>query len=68
VPTTPNPTSGFIVMVPKSEIIELDMTVDDALRMIFSLGVVVPTWRAGQIGELPLKGPEGGPPSGRESR
>jgi uncharacterized membrane protein len=58
VPTTPNPTSGFIVMVPRSEIIELDMTVDDALKMIFSLGVVVPTWRAGQA-ELPLAPADG---------
>lgn len=45
VPTTPNPTSGFIVLVPKSEVIELEMTVDEALRMIISLGVVVPDWR-----------------------
>ena len=49
VPTTPNPTSGFILMVPKSEIIELDMSVDDALKMIISLGVVVPEWRARQL-------------------
>ncbi|NNF50882.1 MAG: DUF502 domain-containing protein [Gammaproteobacteria bacterium] len=45
VPTTPNPTSGFIVMVPRADVIELDMTVDAALRMIISLGVVVPEWR-----------------------
>lgn len=57
VPTTPNPTSGFIVMVPRSEVIELDMAVDDALKMIFSLGVVVPTWRADQAAGLPLKAP-----------
>lgn len=44
VPTTPNPTSGFIVMVPKNEVLELDMSVDAALRMIISLGVVVPPW------------------------
>lgn len=62
VPTTPNPTSGFIVMVPRSEIIELDMTVDDALKMIFSLGVVVPTWRADQAAKLPLKPPPGRSP------
>ena len=59
VPTTPNPTSGFIVMVPRNEIIELDMAVDDALKMIFSLGVVVPTWRHDQTAELPLKAPPG---------
>ena len=42
VPTTPNPTSGFILFVPRSDIIELDMSVEDALKMIISLGVVVP--------------------------
>lgn len=42
VPTTPNPTSGFIVLVPREEIIEMDMSVEDALRMIISLGVVSP--------------------------
>lgn len=45
VPTTPNPTSGFIVMVPRDELIELDMSVDEALKMIVSLGIVVPAWR-----------------------
>jgi uncharacterized membrane protein len=43
VPTTPNPTSGFIFMVPRSEVIELDMSVDDAMKMIVTLGVVTPT-------------------------
>ena len=43
VPTTPNPTSGFFLMVPKSEVIELDMTVDAALKYIVSMGVVAPT-------------------------
>ena len=42
VPTTPNPTSGFIVMVPKEEIVELTMTVDAAMKMIITCGVVVP--------------------------
>lgn len=45
VPTTPNPTSGFIVMVPREDVIELEMSVDAALRMIISLGVVVPQWQ-----------------------
>ena len=44
VPTTPNPTSGFFIMVPKDEVIELDMEVDDGLKMIISAGVVVPPW------------------------
>ena len=42
VPTTPNPTSGFFIMVPKEDVIELDMSVDDGLRMIISMGSVVP--------------------------
>jgi uncharacterized membrane protein len=58
VPTTPNPTSGFIIIVPKKDVIVLDMDVDEALKMIISLGVVIPTWRNDQIGELPLVMPE----------
>lgn len=42
VPTTPNPTGGYFVMVPKSAVIELDMTVDEALKYIISMGVVAP--------------------------
>ncbi len=42
VPTTPNPTSGFFLMMPKSDVIELDMTVDEALKYIISMGVVAP--------------------------
>ena len=44
VPTTPNPTSGFLLMVPPEDVIELEMSVDDALKMIISLGVIVPPW------------------------
>jgi len=42
IPTTPNPTSGFIVIVPRSEVIELSMSVDAAMKMIVTLGVVAP--------------------------
>ena len=42
IPTTPNPTSGFIVMVPSSEVVELQMTVDSAMKMIITCGVVMP--------------------------
>lgn len=42
VPTTPNPTSGFFLMVPKKDIVELDMSVDEGLKMIISMGVMVP--------------------------
>ncbi|MEM7764446.1 MAG: DUF502 domain-containing protein [Pseudomonadota bacterium] len=48
VPTTPNPTSGFIIMVPVDEAIVLDMEVEAALKMIISLGVVVPDWAPGK--------------------
>ena len=58
VPTTPNPTSGFIIVVPRSDVIELDMSVDEAAKLIMSLGVVVPTWSKQQTAELPLKMPE----------
>jgi uncharacterized membrane protein len=44
IPTTPNPTSGFFIMVPRSDVIELDMNVDDGLKMIISAGVMVPEW------------------------
>ena len=44
VPTTPNPTSGFLLMVPEQDVIELEMSVDEALTMIISLGVIVPPW------------------------
>lgn len=51
VPTTPNPTSGFFLMVPKADVLELDMSVEDALKYLISMGVVAPT-------TLPVKTPE----------
>ena len=45
VPTTPNPTSGFFLMLPRSRVHELDMTVDEALKYIISMGVVAPRQR-----------------------
>jgi uncharacterized membrane protein len=59
VPTTPNPTSGFIIVVPKKDTIELDMEVEEAVKLVMSLGVVVPTWSGDATKELPLKLPEG---------
>jgi uncharacterized membrane protein len=60
VPTTPNPTTGFIVLVPRDEVTHLDMTVDEAFKMLLTLGVVVPKWT-----NKPLDGrlapPEPGP-------
>ncbi|HEY5930834.1 MAG TPA: DUF502 domain-containing protein [Burkholderiales bacterium] len=42
IPTTPNPTSGFFLMMPKADVIELDISVDAALKYIISMGVVPP--------------------------
>lgn len=42
VPTTPNPTSGFLVVAPQKDLIELDMSVEDAIKLVVSVGVVVP--------------------------
>ncbi|WP_051241469.1 DUF502 domain-containing protein [Stappia stellulata] len=50
-PTTPNPTSGFLLFVPREEIIELDMTVEAAAKLVISAGLVSPDWDT----VLPLK-------------
>ncbi len=42
VPTTPNPTGGYFVIVPRKDVIELDITVDQALKYVISMGVVPP--------------------------
>ena len=42
VPTTPNPTSGFFLMLPAADVIKLAMSVDEALKYIISMGVVAP--------------------------
>jgi len=42
VPTTPNPTSGFFLMMPRADVVELRMSVDEALKYIISMGVVAP--------------------------
>jgi uncharacterized membrane protein len=41
-PTTPNPTSGFFLMMPRADVVELDMSVDEALTYVISMGVVAP--------------------------
>jgi uncharacterized membrane protein len=43
VPTTPNPTSGLIVYVPMSQVRETDMSVDGAMKMVVTMGIVMPT-------------------------
>jgi uncharacterized membrane protein len=54
VPTTPNPTGGYFIMLPRSKVRELDMSVDEALKYIISMGVVAPR------GTVPL--PPSSPP------
>jgi len=52
VPTTPNPTSGFLVFVANEDIIELTMTVEDGIKFIISVGIVTPEYHQGKILEL----------------
>lgn len=52
VPTTPNPTSGFLLMLPRHEVVELEMSVGDGMKMIISGGAVVPPWPAQKTPEL----------------
>ncbi|OOG25605.1 hypothetical protein B1C78_06475 [Thioalkalivibrio denitrificans] len=59
VPTTPNPTSGFVIMVPRDEVVELDMSVEDGLKFVMSLGVVSPKWPPPH---LPESGAQVAPP------
>jgi len=56
VPTTPNPTSGFMLMVPKADVVELHMSVDEALKYVISMGVVAPP-AAAHNGQLPPASP-----------
>jgi len=58
-PTTPNPTSGFLLFVHRREVIELDMTIEDAAKLIISAGLVYPDSRKGTVVASPgLLGPE----------
>ena len=53
VPTTPNPTSGFFLMLPRAEVIELEMSVDTALKYVISMGVVAPAPRTSSLSARP---------------
>jgi uncharacterized membrane protein len=53
VPTTPNPTSGFFLMLPKADVIELDMSVDEALTYVISMGSVAPNVHAPKHASFP---------------
>jgi uncharacterized membrane protein len=57
VPTTPNPTSGMLVFVPKEDLIYLDMTTEDGLKLVVSGGVVAPSYTPG-IATAPEKSGE----------
>jgi uncharacterized membrane protein len=63
-PTTPNPTSGFLLYVPRADIIELDMSVEDAAKLIISAGLVYPAGTDGPAIVTTPAGP-GLPPSDR---
>ncbi len=60
VPTTPNPTSGYFVMVPRDAVVELDMSVDEALKYIISMGVALPDDSGRRSG--PVAPPSAKPP------
>jgi uncharacterized membrane protein len=59
VPTTPNPTTGFLIAVNRREVVFMDISVDDAFKMIFTLGVITPDWhpKAGSPPNLALQQP-----------
>ena len=58
VPTTPNPTGGYYIMVKKSDVRELDMSVDEALKYVISLGMVAPDEHKNGKLAAPIKLPE----------
>jgi len=57
-PTTPNPTSGFLLFLPKDDVIFLDMTVEEGIKLVISAGMVIPPDRAAELaaGEIPAPG------------
>ena len=61
VPTTPNPTSGFIFMMPRTQVRTLNMTVDEAMKMIVTLGVVTPGVVHEAAAPRPVARPASGP-------
>ena len=55
VPTTPNPTSGFFLMMPRADLIALRMSVDEALKYVISMGVVSPGAEPSTVVVLPTR-------------
>ena len=58
-PTTPNPTSGFLLFVPQNDLIHLKMPVEDAIKMVISGGMVTPPEHPSRQAVLPASGEEG---------
>lgn len=58
-PTTPNPTSGFLLFLPQSDLIELDMSVGDAMKLVISAGLVYPNIKDEDQPRLPLDDDDG---------
>ena len=56
-PTTPNPTSGYLLFVPKKDVVYLDMTVEEGVKYVISAGLVTPPRQQGS--EVPVQVPEG---------
>jgi uncharacterized membrane protein len=55
IPTSPNPTSGFMLFFPPAEIIELEMSVGDGMKMVISGGAMIPTWPEAERAQAELK-------------
>lgn len=55
IPTTPNATTGFLIMVPSEDIIPLDIGVDEAIRLIISGGIIVPDKKIRKVADIPNK-------------
>ena len=58
IPTTPNPTSGFLVLVPESEVVKLDMSVADGIKFIISLGAISPGTAGHRLTAAPPEAPK----------
>jgi uncharacterized membrane protein len=65
-PTTPNPTSGFLLFVPKKDLIHLDMTIEEGIKMVISGGIVTPSMEQAEAQRRALRAPERAPDDGRQ--
>lgn len=57
VPTTPNPTSGYLALVPSGDVVELNMSVGDAMKLVISGGSVIPPWPNGAKAPVRIQNP-----------